>query len=109
MEGKVTMKAKHWIPGLLLVAAMGAAALSTPASQKQAARGAEARVKAYQAPRSAQAEDEGQRVFEQNCSRCHATPEGFSPRISGTIVRHMRVRANLSQHDEQLLLKYFNQ
>ena len=66
-------------------------------------------MKQYQAPKSAQAEDEGQRVFEQNCSRCHATPEGFSSRISGTIVRHMRVRANLSEHDEQVLLKYFNQ
>lgn len=55
-----------------------------------------------------QPEDEGQRVFEQNCARCHSAPEGFSTRISGTIVRHMRVRANLSQHDEQLLLRFFN-
>lgn len=51
---------------------------------------------------------EGERVFEQNCSRCHSAPEGFSPRISGTIVRHMRVRASLSQHDEQALLRFFN-
>jgi cytochrome c5 len=55
-----------------------------------------------------QPEDEGQRVFEQNCSRCHTAPQGFSPRISGTIVRHMRVRANLSREDEQKLLKFFN-
>jgi cytochrome c5 len=53
-------------------------------------------------------QDEGQRIFEQNCSRCHAAPEGFSPRISGTIVRHMRVRASLSQHEEQELLQFFN-
>jgi len=52
--------------------------------------------------------DEGQRVFEQNCSRCHTAPEGFSPRISGTIVHHMRVRASLSQHDQQELLRFFN-
>jgi cytochrome c5 len=52
--------------------------------------------------------DEGQRVFEQNCARCHNAPESFSPRITGTIVRHMRVRANLSQHDEQVLLHFFN-
>jgi cytochrome c5 len=56
----------------------------------------------------AQHEDEGQRIFEANCSRCHTAPEGFSPNISGTIVRHMRVRANLSQHDEQELLRFFN-
>jgi cytochrome c5 len=55
-----------------------------------------------------QTHSEGERIFMQNCSRCHATPEGFSPRISGTIVRHMRVRASLSQHDEEELLRFFN-
>jgi cytochrome c5 len=53
-------------------------------------------------------QDEGQRVFEQNCSRCHTAPSSFSPRISGTIVRHMRVRASLSRHDEKALLQFFN-
>ena len=57
---------------------------------------------------SAQHEDDGQRIFEQNCSRCHNAPEGFSPGISGTIVRHMRVRASLSEHDEEELLHFFN-
>jgi cytochrome c5 len=55
-----------------------------------------------------QHQDEGERIFNQNCSRCHRTPEGFPPSISGTIVRHMRVRASLSQHDEQELLRFFN-
>lgn len=53
-------------------------------------------------------ESEGQRVFQQNCSRCHNAPEGFSPSVSGTIVRHMRVRASLSKHDEQELLHFLN-
>lgn len=53
-------------------------------------------------------QNEGQRIFEQNCSRCHNAPEGFSPNISGTIVRHMRVRASLSKHDEEELLRFFN-
>jgi mono/diheme cytochrome c family protein len=55
-----------------------------------------------------QQQEEGERIFAQNCSRCHNAPEGFSPRISGTIVRHMRVRASLSRHDEQELLRFFN-
>jgi cytochrome c5 len=55
-----------------------------------------------------QHEDEGPRIFQQNCSRCHNTPEGFSPRISGTITRHMRVRASLSKHDEEELLRFLN-
>jgi cytochrome c5 len=58
--------------------------------------------------KSAQPPSEGERIFAQNCSRCHNAPDGFSPRISGTVVRHMRVRAQLSQHDEQELLRFFN-
>jgi mono/diheme cytochrome c family protein len=71
---------------------------ATPAGKKPAV--------AQAAPQ--QEEDEGQRIFEQNCSRCHNAPEGFSPRISGTIVRHMRMRASLSKHDEDALLHFFN-
>jgi mono/diheme cytochrome c family protein len=56
---------------------------------------------------SAQA-DRGQVVFEQNCSRCHNAPEGFSPRISQTIAMHMRTRANLSEADYKALLRFFN-
>jgi hypothetical protein len=55
-----------------------------------------------------QASLDGQRVFAQNCSRCHNAPEGFSSSISGTIVRHMRVRANLSREDERALLRFLN-
>jgi len=52
--------------------------------------------------------DRGQEVFNQNCSRCHNAPEGFSPSISGTIATHMRVRANLSQADYKALLRFLN-
>ncbi len=54
------------------------------------------------------APNEGERVFQQNCARCHQSPQGFSPHISGTIVRHMRVRANLSRNDERAILKFLN-
>jgi cytochrome c5 len=50
----------------------------------------------------------GQQVFNQNCARCHNAPEGFSPNISGTITRHMRVRAGLSDEDYKALLNFFN-
>lgn len=52
--------------------------------------------------------DRGQQVFNQNCSRCHNAPEGFSPSISGTIARHMRVRASLSAADYKALLRFLN-
>jgi cytochrome c5 len=51
---------------------------------------------------------EGSQIFEQNCSRCHNAPQGFSSRISGTIVMHMRVRASLSKHDQEELLRFLN-
>jgi cytochrome c5 len=51
-------------------------------------------------------EDVGEKKFKENCSRCHSAPESFSPRITGTIMRHMRVRASLSAQDEQDILKF---
>jgi cytochrome c5 len=50
----------------------------------------------------------GQQVFNENCSRCHNTPEGFSSHISGTISKHMRVRAGLSEADYKELLHFLN-
>jgi cytochrome c5 len=75
------------------------------AKQQDAAHAGKAKAPATQ---GATHEDEGQRIFDQNCSRCHNAPDGFSSRISGTVVRHMRVRASLSQHDEQELLRFLN-
>jgi len=52
--------------------------------------------------------DRGQQVFERNCTRCHTTPEGFPPSISGTVARHMRVRAGLSDADYKALRRFLN-
>ena len=52
--------------------------------------------------------DRGQQVFDQNCRRCHSSPEGFSPSISATISKHMRVRAGLSDDDYKALLHFLN-
>jgi cytochrome c5 len=60
------------------------------------------------APQAAQANDtdRGEKVFANNCSRCHRTPMTIPPRITGTVIMHMRVRARLSHADEQALLRY---
>jgi cytochrome c5 len=55
---------------------------------------------------SARASDVGQRKFEANCGRCHSAPEQLSPSITGTVVRHMRVRASLTAQDEKDILKF---
>jgi hypothetical protein len=51
-------------------------------------------------------QDPGERAFQANCGRCHKPPEQLSPRISGTVVRHMRVRASLSAADEKAILRF---
>lgn len=61
------------------------------------------------APENTAEISQGQKVFQQNCSRCHNAPQGFPPQISGTILRHMRVRASLSAADEKSLLRFMNQ
>lgn len=49
---------------------------------------------------------EGERLFEVNCGRCHRPPDQLSPKIVGTVLRHMRVRAMLSEEDQKQILKY---
>jgi mono/diheme cytochrome c family protein len=56
--------------------------------------------------KSAKQPDAGGRKFDANCGRCHSAPEQLSPSLTGTVVRHMRVRASLSAQDEKDILKY---
>ena len=52
---------------------------------------------------------EGEQRFRANCSRCHAAPRKFPPRMMATIVRHMRVRATITDEDMRLILYYMTQ
>ncbi len=52
---------------------------------------------------------EGEKRFRSNCGRCHTAPPKFPPRIMGTIVRHMRVRATITDEDMRLILRYMTQ
>jgi mono/diheme cytochrome c family protein len=74
-------------------------ASSAPAKQQQSASAAVAKDTRVH---------DGQKVFEQNCGRCHNAPQGFPPSISGTVSRHMRARASLSQEDYQAILHFLN-
>jgi cytochrome c5 len=49
---------------------------------------------------------EGERRFETHCGRCHVPPDSLSPGEARTVVRQMRVRANLTAEDQRLILKY---
>ena len=52
---------------------------------------------------------EGELRFRANCGRCHAAPRKFSPRLMATVVRHMRVRATLTDEDTRLILSYMTE
>jgi mono/diheme cytochrome c family protein len=52
---------------------------------------------------------EGEQRFRANCGRCHAAPHKFPPRMMATIVRHMRVRATITDEDMRLILFYMTQ
>jgi len=52
---------------------------------------------------------EGEKRFRTNCGRCHAAPHKFPPRMMATIVRHMRVRATITDEDMRLVLFYMTQ
>ena len=52
---------------------------------------------------------QGELRFRANCGRCHAAPQKFSPRMMATILRHMRVRATITEQDRRLILFYMTQ
>lgn len=49
---------------------------------------------------------EGEQRFRENCGRCHQPPHKFPPRVMAAAIRHMRVRAMLTDEDMRLILKY---
>ncbi len=52
---------------------------------------------------------QGEQRFRANCGRCHAAPEKFPPRMMKTVLRHMRVRATITDEDMHLVLFYMTQ
>ena len=52
---------------------------------------------------------EGEKRYHANCGRCHAAPQKFPPRMMATVLRHMRVRATITDEDRRLILFYMTQ
>jgi cytochrome c5 len=102
----MTMNTRHLIVGLilLLAAQQGYSQSAKPKTPPET----QASTKPTPDKKQQQHQDNGARIFEQNCNRCHNAPDGFSPRISGTIVRQMRICANLSAEEEKELLRFLN-
>ena len=51
----------------------------------------------------------GEQRYRANCGRCHAAPRKFPPRMMATVLRHMRVRATITDEDMRLVLFYMSQ
>lgn len=52
---------------------------------------------------------EGEKLFRANCGRCHQPPHKFPPRVMAMAIRHMRVRAMLTDGDMRSILSYMTQ
>lgn len=93
-------------PWLALLSVGSVFAQGKPASSIQVSRIAKQPASSAQPAAATAAQNPGERKFQANCNRCHNAPEQLSPRIAGTVVRHMRVRASLSAEDERDILRY---
>lgn len=98
---------KEAILGTVLIAAVFVVGTSVVVGQTESAS-PQPQTKTSPKMAHTAATDPGQRVFEQNCARCHTSPEGFPSSISGTVARHMRVRAGLSDADYKALRHFLN-
>jgi hypothetical protein len=47
-------------------------------------------------------------VYKNNCGRCHTQIQQYSPRMTKTLLMHMRVRANLPGDEVRAVLEYLN-
>jgi mono/diheme cytochrome c family protein len=52
---------------------------------------------------------QGEKLFRANCGRCHQPPHKFPPRVMAMAIRHMRVRAMLTDEDMRSILSYMTQ
>jgi cytochrome c5 len=103
------MKIRYMVSAAFLTLAMLLASTAGAGTSSSKDLPAPATAPAAPAGNSAQDENmrlEGEKRFRSNCGRCHAAPPKFAPRITATIVRHMRVRANITDEDMRKILRY---
>jgi mono/diheme cytochrome c family protein len=101
------MKIKFLLISLTLASAMYAA--SAPRSAENASTPAMQKYAAQTDPDSESLRLQGEQRFRANCGRCHSAPHKFPPRMMTTIVRHMRVRATITDEDMKLILRYMTE
>jgi cytochrome c5 len=108
------MKSRFLIPAALVALALSlaAAGAAKSPSDKDSSKDAGTSSSSTSATHTAQDDAmrlEGEKRFHANCGRCHTAPPKFSPRMVATIVRHMRVRATLTDEDMRLIIHYMSE
>jgi hypothetical protein len=102
---KTNLHLKSWLAIFLCTLAPASSLFAGPPSSRKDGAGAVV-------VRSGEAERmrfQGEQRFHANCGRCHAVPQKFPPRMMGTVLRHMRVRATITDQDRRLILFYMTQ
>jgi cytochrome c5 len=92
------------IPVLLFVLLVALAAFAGSANKKEVTATPVVRTTDADSMRAL-----GEQRFRANCGRCHAAPQKFPPRAMATVLRHMRVRATITDEDMRLVLFYMTQ
>ena len=104
------MKIKFLLAAFLVASALSLGLMANASSSKDAAKDSAApTVSAQQSALNESMHVEGEKRFRSNCGRCHAAPPKFPPRMMTTIVRHMRVRATITDQDMRLILRYMTE
>jgi len=107
------LQPKFVFPTLLVVVALTLAASSAPRSERNENSKKDSSSAAAATTNSSATDDalrmEGESRFHANCGRCHTAPPKFSPRMVATIVRHMRVRATITDEEARLILHYMSE
>jgi cytochrome c553 len=55
---------------------------------------------------AAAASSDGERKFATHCGRCHNPPRQLSREAAPAVLRHMRVRAMLTEADEKAIIEF---
>jgi cytochrome c5 len=103
---RIEMKKRISAYRIIAVVALTEAAIRVPGYRLYAVDDTSKQRTASAATSPENVQKSGEQIFMENCSRCHKPPMTISPRITGTIVMHMRVRAKLSREGENAVLRY---
>jgi mono/diheme cytochrome c family protein len=90
---------RRWSSSLLVIASLALALMAASAQESGAPKPSK---------RTHASAERGEQLFQQNCVRCHTPPQQLSPRVARTVMRHMRVRAQLSDEDVRDILAFLN-